>query len=273
MPVRRGDMPAPSRGLIDDGFGHKLLLSQDVFLKMMLTRYGGFGYAYVLRHFVPRLRRHGVPRRRSDACSSTIRARVFSPLPEKALEIDDQEEGPARRRKLGRLRHPLQGLRPVRLDHLPSGRRAAGRGAERQRVRPALHAGARGGDRVPADAGRPGALRRGDPVRHRRQHAAAAPRRLAERQDRAQPAEAPARLCRSRRRPDDDRRLFASRASTVRALAQTPVEEVLPVTCLPIDDRLEIPEGFRAELVEPDHPILAGLPASGRSCSASTRSC
>lgn len=47
-------------GLIARGFGHKLLLSQDVFLKMMLTRYGGFGYAYVLRHFVPRLRRHGV---------------------------------------------------------------------------------------------------------------------------------------------------------------------------------------------------------------------
>ena len=29
-------------------------------MKMMLTRYGGFGYGYVLRHFVPRLRRHGV---------------------------------------------------------------------------------------------------------------------------------------------------------------------------------------------------------------------
>jgi phosphotriesterase-related protein len=37
-----------------------VLLSQDVFLKMMLTRYGGFGYAYLLRHFVPRLERHGV---------------------------------------------------------------------------------------------------------------------------------------------------------------------------------------------------------------------
>jgi phosphotriesterase-related protein len=47
-------------GLVDAGFGDRLLLSQDVFLKMMLTRYGGFGYAYVLRHFVPRLRRHGV---------------------------------------------------------------------------------------------------------------------------------------------------------------------------------------------------------------------
>lgn len=47
-------------GLIKAGFGDRLLLSQDVFIKMMLTHYGGFGYAYVLRHFVPRLRRHGV---------------------------------------------------------------------------------------------------------------------------------------------------------------------------------------------------------------------
>jgi phosphotriesterase-related protein len=47
--------------LVAAGFGHRLLLSQDVFLKMMLTRHGGFGYAHVLRHFVPRLRRHGVP--------------------------------------------------------------------------------------------------------------------------------------------------------------------------------------------------------------------
>ena len=47
-------------GLIAQGFLGSLLLSQDVFLKMMLTRYGGFGYAYVQRHFLPRLRRHGV---------------------------------------------------------------------------------------------------------------------------------------------------------------------------------------------------------------------
>ena len=46
--------------LIDLGFLKHILLSQDVFLKMMLTRYGGFGYAYVLNHFVPRLKRHGV---------------------------------------------------------------------------------------------------------------------------------------------------------------------------------------------------------------------
>ncbi|MEX6508957.1 phosphotriesterase [Jiella sp. M17.18] len=48
------------RTLVDAGFADKVLLSQDVFLKMMLTRFGGFGYAHVLRHFVPRLKRHGV---------------------------------------------------------------------------------------------------------------------------------------------------------------------------------------------------------------------
>jgi len=46
-------------GLIERGYLDRLLLSQDVFLKMMLTRHGGFGYAYLQRHFLPRLRRHG----------------------------------------------------------------------------------------------------------------------------------------------------------------------------------------------------------------------
>ena len=41
---------------------------------------------------------------------------------------------------------------------------------------------------------------------------------------------------------------------------RTPVEDALPVTCLPYDDRIEIPEGFSAEITGPaDHPILAGL--------------
>jgi phosphotriesterase-related protein len=48
------------KGLVDAGFGARVLLSQDVFLKMMLTRYGGFGYAYVQRHFLARLKRHGL---------------------------------------------------------------------------------------------------------------------------------------------------------------------------------------------------------------------
>jgi uncharacterized membrane protein len=42
---------------------------------------------------------------------------------------------------------------------------------------------------------------------------------------------------------------------------RTPVEEVLPVTMLPYDDRVEVPEGFRPELAvgEGEHRILTGL--------------
>ncbi|PKQ08868.1 MAG: phosphotriesterase-related protein [Alphaproteobacteria bacterium HGW-Alphaproteobacteria-10] len=47
--------------LVEAGVGDRILLSQDVFLKMMLTRHGGNGYAFVLRHYAPRLRRLGVP--------------------------------------------------------------------------------------------------------------------------------------------------------------------------------------------------------------------
>ena len=39
----------------------------------------------------------------------------------------------------------------------------------------------------------------------------------------------------------------------------TPVEQVLPVSILPYDDRIEVPEGFSAELVKQEHPVLAGL--------------
>ena len=47
-------------GLVERGYGDRILLSQDVFLKMMLTRYGGFGYGYLFRHFLPRLKRRGL---------------------------------------------------------------------------------------------------------------------------------------------------------------------------------------------------------------------
>lgn len=40
---------------------------------------------------------------------------------------------------------------------------------------------------------------------------------------------------------------------------RTAVEEALPVTCLPYDDRVEIPEGTTPDLLKADHPILSGL--------------
>jgi phosphotriesterase-related protein len=64
--------------LLEAGFLEKLLLSQDVFLKMMLTHYGGFGYAYVQRHFLPRLRRHGVSEDQISTIMVANPRRVFS---------------------------------------------------------------------------------------------------------------------------------------------------------------------------------------------------
>jgi phosphotriesterase-related protein len=46
--------------LVDSGFGSQLLLSQDVFLKSLLRRYGGPGYSHILQYFVPRLLRLGL---------------------------------------------------------------------------------------------------------------------------------------------------------------------------------------------------------------------
>ncbi|MFC0400000.1 phosphotriesterase family protein [Paraburkholderia rhizosphaerae] len=66
------------RALIDAGYGGRLLLSQDVFLKMMLTHYGGFGYGYILEHFVPRLKRHGVTDEQIGTMLVDNPARVFS---------------------------------------------------------------------------------------------------------------------------------------------------------------------------------------------------
>lgn len=41
---------------------------------------------------------------------------------------------------------------------------------------------------------------------------------------------------------------------------KTAVETALPVTCQPYDDRFEAPEGIVAEIVDPSHPIVHGLP-------------
>ncbi len=52
--------------LVEQGHIDRILLSHDVFLKMMLTRYGGNGYAYILKHFLPRLKRHGLTDQQLD---------------------------------------------------------------------------------------------------------------------------------------------------------------------------------------------------------------
>jgi uncharacterized membrane protein len=42
----------------------------------------------------------------------------------------------------------------------------------------------------------------------------------------------------------------------------TPVEDVLPVSCLAVDDRVEVPEGMRALVTDTSHPVLEGLSGS-----------
>ncbi len=39
----------------------------------------------------------------------------------------------------------------------------------------------------------------------------------------------------------------------------TPIEQVLPVTCTPYDDRVEAPEGIVPVATEPDHSVLVGI--------------
>ena len=41
---------------------------------------------------------------------------------------------------------------------------------------------------------------------------------------------------------------------------RTPVEKILPVDILPYDDRVETPEGPLPKVLEPEHPILEGIP-------------
>jgi phosphotriesterase-related protein len=42
--------------MTEDGYGDRLLLSHDIFLKYCLTKYGGFGYAHIPENIVPWLR-------------------------------------------------------------------------------------------------------------------------------------------------------------------------------------------------------------------------
>ena len=40
---------------------------------------------------------------------------------------------------------------------------------------------------------------------------------------------------------------------------KTPLEDVLPVTCHPWDDRVELSEGMTPTIVKPEHPIVKGV--------------
>jgi phosphotriesterase-related protein len=46
--------------LVDAGWVNQLVLAQDICMKMMTTRYGGWGYAHILNRIVPRFRKAGM---------------------------------------------------------------------------------------------------------------------------------------------------------------------------------------------------------------------
>lgn len=63
--------------LIDAGYVNQILLSQDVFFKMMLVQFGGYGYAHILKHFIPRLKRLGVSEQQIQTLLIENPKRVF----------------------------------------------------------------------------------------------------------------------------------------------------------------------------------------------------
>ena len=64
-----GRTVAAVRALVDAGFGDRILLSQDVCLASHLEACGGSGYSFVLRVFLGRLEKSGLP---SDLARSFV---------------------------------------------------------------------------------------------------------------------------------------------------------------------------------------------------------
>ena len=53
--------------LIDEDYGHKIVIAHDICTKHRLSRYGGHGYHYILERIVPRMRRRGFSEEEIDA--------------------------------------------------------------------------------------------------------------------------------------------------------------------------------------------------------------
>lgn len=64
--------------LVEDGYTDQLLLSHDIFLKHLLRKYGGDGYAHILTNVVPMLRGAGVPDRAVEGLLTTNPQRMLT---------------------------------------------------------------------------------------------------------------------------------------------------------------------------------------------------
>lgn len=76
-PSAEDDAVAIAR-LYRSGFGPRVLVSHDVFLKSMWTRHGGNGFGYIPRLFLDRLVRHGVALPHAQAIIDTHPTAVFT---------------------------------------------------------------------------------------------------------------------------------------------------------------------------------------------------
>ena len=86
------DNAAAIARLLADGYGKRLLLSHDVFIKTLLRTYGGFGYAHVLTGFADRLERHDVGREQLLEILTTNPKAVF----DAAWEGEHHDKGACR---------------------------------------------------------------------------------------------------------------------------------------------------------------------------------
>jgi phosphotriesterase-related protein len=64
--------------LVDHGHAGRVLLSHDVFVKIMWTRHGGNGFSFVQRLFLPRLQRLGVDRATAESLLTDNPREVFT---------------------------------------------------------------------------------------------------------------------------------------------------------------------------------------------------
>lgn len=63
--------------LVVAGFGERVLMSQDIFMKILLRANGGPGYGHIVEFFLPRLARHGVPLQQGIAMMTDNPRRLF----------------------------------------------------------------------------------------------------------------------------------------------------------------------------------------------------
>jgi phosphotriesterase-related protein len=72
------DVVAVVAALVQDGYGDRIVLGQDVGVRTRLRRWGGWGYAHLLEHVVPLLRDFGVEEHALDAMLVRTPARLLA---------------------------------------------------------------------------------------------------------------------------------------------------------------------------------------------------